>query len=224
MRTLDLILTQTHILAGVLVLLAGCANIVMRPKGGKWHRLVGKLYVAGMAAIFITSMAIIALFRFNLFLMVIAIFSFYMCFSGYRVLRRKKMGQHTWVDVAGAVIAGLAGVGLTLYGIRGVAMEGLGMLHILCIVFGLSTLNAVWADINAFRGRGMDDRMWWLYQHLQAMLGSYIAAVTAFAVQNGDRFAPGFEHRWLFWVVPPVVGTTCIVYMVRHYRNKHSKA
>jgi uncharacterized membrane protein len=222
--TLDLILTRTHILAGVLVLLSGLANVVMRPKGGKWHRLVGKMYVAGMATIFLSSIAILTLFRFNLFLLVIAIFSFYMCFSGYRVLRRKKMGQQTWVDYAGAAIAGVAGAGLTLFGIYGMVIKGVDVLYILCIVFGLSTLNAVRADINAFRGRGMDDRMWWFYQHLQAMLGSYIAAVTAFAVQNGDRFAPDFEHQWLFWVVPPVVGTTCIVYMVRHYRNKHSAA
>jgi len=224
LNTFDLILTQAHILSGVLVLLAGLANIVMWPKGGRWHRLVGKVYVAGMATIFFTSIVIISLFRFNLFLHVIAIFSFYMCFSGYRVLKRKKLGQQNWTDYAAAVIAGLAGVGLTVLGIYGTIAHGANALYILCIVFGLSTLNAVMADINSFRGKGMDDRMWWLYQHIQAMLGSYIAAVTAFAVQNGDRFAPDFAHRWLFWVVPPVMGSTCIVFMVRYYRKKHSGA
>lgn len=223
MEALDTFLSWSHVLAGALVLLSGLAAMIVRPKGGKWHRAIGKTYFYGMLWIAISAVGIIALFRFNLFLLVIAVFSFYMCFSGYRVLRRKKPGQQTWADWTGAIVATLAGAVLLFIGLKGMVVKGLHPIFILCIVFGLMTALNGWGDIRIFRKKEMPERMWWWYHHMQAMIGSYIAAFSAFVVQNGDRYLPEFEHRWLFWVAPALVGTPVIILWIRYYRKRFNE-
>lgn len=217
---LDTLLTWLHIAAGALVLLSGVVAMVAQPKGAKLHRLSGQIYVAGMAAIFISAVGIIALFRFNLFLLVIAVFSFYMTFSGVRVLAFKKQGKYGLVDYVVAALSAIAGLALVGVGAKGLYAKGFAVVFVLCIGFGLSTLQAVWANVKIFSGRGMSDKRWWFFHHMQNMLGSYIAAFTAFTVQNGDNLMPNFAHAWLFWVLPPVVGSVGIVIWSRYYHQK----
>ena len=86
MPTFNRMLTRGHILAGVSGLLSGLANIIVRPKGGHWHPLAGKLYLAGMTTIFLASINIITMFRVNLFQWFIAILSRYECFGSDRIV------------------------------------------------------------------------------------------------------------------------------------------
>lgn len=220
MEVLDKLLIWSHILAGALVLLSGLAAMVIRPKGGRWHRIIGKVYFYGMLCIVASAVGIMVLFRFNLFLLVIAVFSFYMSFTGYRVLKRKKPGQQTWVDWMAAIVALLSGAGLLLIGIKSLVFKGPHPMFILCIIFGLMTAVSGWGDIRVFRRKEVSERMWWWYHHMQAMIGSYIAAFSAFVVQNGDRFLPDFQYGWLFWLAPTIVGTPAIMLWLRHYRQK----
>lgn len=220
MELLDKFLTLSHIIAGGLVLLTGLLNMVMRPKGGKWHRTIGKVYFWGMLWIALSAFGIITLFRFNLFLLIIAIFSFYLAFSGYRVLKRKKPGQQSAIDWAGAIIALVAGLVLFGVGLKGIIGRGVHPFLILAMVFGGLTMLNARTDIRMFRSTEVDEKQWWWYHHMQAMVGSYIAAFTAFMVQNGDRFFPHFEHQWIFWIGPTLVGTPAIIFWIRHYRAK----
>jgi cytochrome c-type biogenesis protein CcmH/NrfF len=220
MGTLDTLLTWSHILGGALVLLSGMAAMLVQPKGGRLHKRVGLVYFYGMLWVAVSAVAIISFFRFNLFLLVIAIFSFYQCFSGYRVLRRKRPGQQTWIDWSGAIIALLAGIVLLIVGINGLHDKGVHPIFILCLIFGLMTALSAWADMRIFRRTDMPERMWWWYHHMQAMIGSYIAAFTAFVVQNGERLPPDLKYGWLLWLAPTLIGTPVIFFWIGHYRKK----
>jgi uncharacterized membrane protein len=220
MEILDTVLTWTHIVSASLVLLSGLAAMLIRPKGGRLHRNIGKAYFYGMLVVVLSAVGIIVLLRFNLFLLVIAVFSFYLCFTGYRVLHRKRPGQQTAVDWTGAIIAILSGLALLFIGTKGLLTTGIQPIFILCAVFGSMTALSGWTDVRIFKQNQMDDKMWWWYHHMQSMIGSYIAALSAFLVQNGDRYLPDFPYPWIFWLAPTIVGTPVIVFWIRYYRNK----
>jgi uncharacterized membrane protein len=220
MELFDIILTWTHIVSASVVLLSGLAAMLVRPKGGRWHRNIGKTYFYAMVLVVLSAVGIIVLLRFNLFLLVIAVFSFYLCFTGYRVLYRKRPGQQTAVDRAGAVIAILSGLVLVFIGVKGLVTKGMHPIFVLSAIFGSMTALSGWTDVRIFKKKEMDEKMWWWYHHIQSMIGSYIAAFSAFLVQNGDRYLPDFQHRWLFWLAPTIVGTPVIVFWIRYYRKR----
>lgn len=220
MEIIDIILTWTHVISAALVLLSGLAAMIIRPKGGRLHRNIGKVYFYGMLVVVLSAVGIIVLLRFNLFLLVIAVFSFYLCFTGYRVLHRKRPGQQTTVDWTGAIIAILSGLALLFIGTKGLMTTSIQPIFILCAVFGSMTALSGLTDVRIFKKKGMDDKMWWWYHHMQSMVGSYIAALSAFLVQNGNRYLPDFPYPWMFWLAPTIVGTPVIVFWIRYYRNR----
>jgi hypothetical protein len=82
------------------------------------------------------------------------------------------------------------------------------------VVFGSigSVLGLV--DVKTFIRPAIDRHGWW-YAHMRGMIGSYIAAVTAFSV-NTFIFLPTVV-RWLW---PTAIGLPLIVFWIRHYRRK----
>jgi len=218
---LKTILLKSHALAGFLTLLFGTMNLLNK-KGAKLHKRIGIAYMLCMGWIFVSALFIIAFFRFNFFLMVIAVFSFYLCFSGYRVLKRKKPGKETWMDWTAAILTMLFGIyllGMAVY----LLVKGNSILGILCIVFGFGTCIAAWNDIKIFRTKEFNEKQWWWYHHMQAMCASMIAAVTAFLVQNAGKFFPDFEQGWILWLLPTVLATPLLVVWIRKYRGEFEK-
>src|SRR5580698_11530883 len=86
---------------------AGSGAFVLAPlalvtaKGGKAHRLWGKIYFWCMTVVAVTAL-VMAVYLPILFLALVAIFSFYAAFVGYRVLSQKAAykGENvvTWLD------------------------------------------------------------------------------------------------------------------------------
>lgn len=226
MDAISQLLIFLHVFAGGTTLTTGLLAIILK-KGGPIHRQIGKVYFWSMFTIFATAMLMLVLVRFNLFLLVVAIFSFYMSFSGYRVLRRKKLGEQTWIDWSGAIISLIAGIGIFIYG--GLGLFGFiniyaSALVYLCLFFGFFTAQTAWGDIKIFKKKNLEDKMWWLYHHIQAMVGSFIAAVTAFLVQNGQGLIPFPDFQWLIWVLPAMMGVPIITLWIRKYRRKYQVA
>ena len=88
MSSLITTLRVIHISAGMLAL--GLAPVAMLTvKGGQAHRRWGKIYFWAMAVVASTAV-ILALWRPQIFLALLAVFSFYMAFTGYRALSRKR--------------------------------------------------------------------------------------------------------------------------------------
>ena len=209
---------------------AGFTALVMAPlammtqKGGSQHRRWGKIYFWAMFAIFVTVLALVY-FRPNFFLFMISILSFYGAFTGYRALYRKRPALGAgplWLDWLGAGVAAVAGLvflawgGLTAFGL--LATEIPPVFGLVGVGFGVSLGLYAVSVIRSFL-QPSPDRNWWWYYHIARMSGSYIAAVTAFTVQNVTRHMPA-DLAWLPWVLPALIGTPLIARTIRHYRQK----
>ena len=89
MELLFKIILIIHIIAGSIALFTGTINII-RKKGDKPHRLVGKYFFFSMLINAVAGF-IMSVFHPNLFLLIIAVFSFYMTATGQRFLSLKRI-------------------------------------------------------------------------------------------------------------------------------------
>lgn len=216
--------TYFHILSGTLMLLVGGYLLFAPGKGNRRHKQLGKVFALSTSGVVLSAVLIMVFFRFSPFLFAIAIFSGYMCFSGYRVLRRKKQGSHTALDWSVAVVTAISGIALLIYGILLLQKPGLEVLAYLSIGFAVAITHTAYRDIRVFLRKKPMEKMWWWYQHMGNMGGAWIASLTAFLVQNGGRFFPGFEQQWIFWVAPGVAYGVAMTIWVGKYRRKFNPA
>jgi hypothetical protein len=199
-----------HILFGSVALFVAPAAMLTR-KGGLWHRRWGKIFFWSITGVAVTAV-VMSLIRSGLFFLLVALFSFYLAFTGYRVLYRKTPQQHATAGDWIAALAMLAGsVALLAYGAYLMVTSSFGMV---ALVFGALGLLFAIRDLSEFRHHPADKRAWW-YAHMTRMLAAYIATLTAFSVVN-FRFLPPIT-RWLW---PTIVGTAGIIVWRRYYRRK----
>ena len=220
---METLLIFTHVGAGITALIFAPLAMLTQ-KGGAAHRRWGRVYFWAMFVIFVTALAILFV-RPNIFLFIISILSFYGAFSGVRSLRRKhpERGERAApLDWIGAAIALSAGVGFIVWG--ALPLTGLTMgetpvaFSILGIVFGIFLGKDALDDLKSFRSPNPDPMWWWTY-HLERMVGSYLAAVTAFMVQNVGPLLPE-ALVWTVWAAPGLLGGIGISYWIRYYHKK----
>ncbi len=220
---IETLLVLSHVGAGITALFVAPVAMLTR-KGGNAHKRWGRVYFWAMTLIFITALLLLTV-RPNIFLTLISVLSFYGVFSGVRSLKRKNPAQGqgpTWPDVLAARLALAAGLVFILWG--GSTLAGLGGLElpstfsVLGIVFGIVLSKDAWGDLKSFRRPNPDPRWWWTY-HLERMVGSYLAAVTAFLVQNAGPLLPD-SLAWVVWVAPGVLGGFGIALWIRYYQKK----
>lgn len=204
------VVLSLHIFFGGIGLFVAPGAMLTR-KGGLWHRRWGKAYFWSMVVVVLTAV-LMSLVRFNPLLLLIAVFSFYLAFSGYRVLYRKTPQQRARVgDWSAATLMSAGGAVQIAYGIYLLLTTSLG---IVAIVFGILGLSLAVSDIRSFLRPPVDKRAWW-YSHMTSMLAAYIATVSAFSVVNFHFLPP--VARWL-WAT--VVGTIGIVIWTRYYQKR----
>jgi hypothetical protein len=199
-----------HIFFGMLALFVAPAAMIAH-KGGLWHRRWGKVFFWAMAVVALSAV-LLSVLRPQLFLPMVAVFSFYLAFTGYRVLYRKSP-QHLagTLDWVGAGLMLLGGAGLLCYGAFLVRTSSFGTV---AITFGTVGLLLAISDVRAFRNPSSDKRAWW-FTHMRRMMAAYIATVTAFSAVNFQFLPP--VARWLW---PSVAGTLGILTWVRYYQRK----
>lgn len=199
-------LLYLHILAGFISL--GIAYVLLFiKKGNKRHKKLGMIYVYGMSTIFVTAIPLSLLGEFNPFLFVIAIFSFYLAFSGYRQGRDRNGAREQIDKVLGVFITATSilfySMAVSLYLIE-------DSMWITSVVFGSIALGM---GINDFRRMKIVERPDFYDRtnlHLNLMLGGTVATTTAFIVTIDP-----FSILWLNWVAPTIVGTPIIIYFSR---------
>lgn len=217
---METILIYSHAAAGGGVLLLGLLNFINR-SGNKNHVLTGRIYVGSMWWICLSALLIITFYRFSFFLMVIGVLTFYSSFVGVRVLRRRKSNQEKWYDWLISTLTALFGLGLIGYAISiFIRAESFHWLGALSVVFGYFTLSSGVRDIRFFLSNRKREDLWWLSQHINAIGGSYIAAVTAFAVQNSELFIPN-EYNWLAWILPPALLIPVLTQISKKHRQQY---
>ena len=193
------ILLTIHILAGTIALL--CAALaVTSEKGKKLHVLSGRTYFWCMVAIFLTAIPM-SIITSNIFLFLIAIFSFYLAFAGMRFARNRK-GVATTLDWIIVSLMILSGVGMWI--LAAIYFTNNNSQYIPLLVFGFIAIALGYADFKSHKNKTAIGKER-LSRHLTNMMGGTIAVITAVLVVNVD-----LEPAWVWWVLPTALITPVI--------------
>jgi uncharacterized membrane protein len=210
------ILLTLHIIGGTVGLTCGFINMI-RKKGDKTHKLVGKGFLYGMLTAGFMSFALSILHP-NPFLFMVGILTIFLVGTGQRYLSLKNLDKGQKPLMVDWALSLMMLVG-------GIAFVGIGINHliqgdtfgIVFTVFGLLGLRNVFKDFNIYQGK-ISVKNYWLIEHIGRMSGGFIASVTAVLVVNGKYFS--FIPDVLLWLLPTIVITPLIVSWVRKYRVK----
>jgi uncharacterized membrane protein len=199
--TLFNVLLGMHIFFGSVSLLLG-AFILLTKKGDKRHKLAGMIYFYAML---LTAMLAIVMTYLNpnVFLFITAVFTAYMILSGKRYLNKRSTDDVSMIDWLLTVAMCLFGLVFVTLGILNVVQSN--FFGIVLIVFGGISMMFVYDDYINFTGKSTV-KNYWLITHLQRMVGSYIAASTAFLVVN-NTLLPGV----VAWLLPTVLFVPLII-------------
>src|ERR1700734_1817934 len=201
---------------------AGGASFVLAPialataKGGKQHKRWGKVYLWSMGIVAATAIPMAFFFPVR-FLALVAVFSFYFAFSGYRVLRLKELargGSAEPIDwIAGPMTFCSSALLAWLSWFRPASIE---VLPIVGVIFGFIGMRGSAKQLLSFVRKPKEKMFWW-YTHLGSFIGSYIAAWSAFSVVTLPVVFG--NHVWL-WLWPTAVGIPAIVLTTAYYKRK----
>lgn len=217
MEQLFFLIRIVHVVAGATALLTGLFAM-LTVKGGKAHRLNGKLYFWSMAVIFVSSIYM-AIFKSMIFFVLIAFFSFQAAFNGYRILYLKNLhkGQKAELpDYIGIVVGMLAAVSMLYLGIVNALKNN--QAGIILLVFGAFYALGVWNEIRKFQ-KPPTQKMHWKYKHIGQMGGAYIATMTAFLVNNAYLFS--FVPPLILWLSPTLIGLIIITRVLNKYKKQY---
>ena len=195
------ILVPIHIVAGSLALIFS-AMALSSTKGKKLHIFSGKAYVWCMAAIFFTALPM-AIISDNIFLLLIALFSFYLAFAGMRFAANRQ-GIATNLDWFAIGIMLLSGMSMWILSI--LYFIDNNSQYIPLLVFGCVAGALGFADFKSYQNKKAigQER---IARHLTNMMGGTISVITAVLVVNMS-----VEPLWIWWILPTVLITPIIVW------------
>ena len=204
------ILLTIHVACGGISILLGLI-ILLTVKGNQGHKRIGNIYFYAMLVAAILALPMSYLHP-SYFLFIIGVFTSYMLLTGKRYLKKRSLSDVTPVDWLLTIIMLLFGAIFIGMGIQDIFQSK--YFGIVFIVFGGLSLLFVGQDYINFKGRS-SVKNFWLTTHLQRMIGSYIASVTAFLVVN-NTFLPGV----VAWLLPTIILVPLIIYWSRKHEIK----
>ncbi len=220
MNILD-ILKPIHILAGSLTLLSGFIAITTK-KGQLYHRIAGKVFFWSMTVT--TALGLNAgIFRpdYQIFIP-IAIISFYQAASGYRILFIKNLhkGQKPqivdWALTIGMVLTSFVFI------LLGIINLGKDIFYSI-VLFSFSTIGLYCCGVDLFNYiKKPENKLYWLFIHIFRMSHGFIAAITAFLVNNSKLFP--FLPQVLLLIIPIAIGQPIITFTIWSYRKNLVKS
>ena len=188
------ILLPIHILGGTIALLSAIMAILSE-KGKKIHVLSGRTFFWSMLTIFLTAIPM-SIITSNIFLFLIAFFSFYFAFAGIRFARNRK-GIATTSDWIAVGLMILSGVGM--WTLAAVLFMNNNSMYIPLLVFGFGAIVLGYGDFKSHKNKTAIGKER-IGRHLQNMIGGTIAVITAVLVVNVK-----IEPVWIWWVLPTVL-------------------
>lgn len=230
METLRELLRWTHMVGGISALLLFWVP-ALSPKGGTLHRRAGRAYLWAMWLVVVTGLPLAALFFlrgqwfFGAFLAYLAVITGAALWSGIEVFKHKRSAagfrtpQHAalgWTNAAAAVA-------ILVMGLFGPVPE---QVRVLFVAFSVIGFSGAWTTWRFFRAPPSDPRYWW-YFHLGNLIGTGIAAHTAFAAFGARRLFPelGLDGWGLLpWLAPTVVGLAATAWANAFYQRKFAVA
>lgn len=213
METLFTVLLILHIAAGTISLISGPVSMVNR-KGGRQHRLTGKVFFYAMMLVAVTAVAMAVLPNHHSpFLLIIGVFSAYLVSSGYRVLYLKGLvkGQKPQLlDWVTTLTMAVFAIYFIYTGVESISSSN----GVVLVVFGSIALALVVNDVRKYI-KAPADKNFWLYDHITRMVAGNIAAFTAFLVVNNTVLPPVVA-----WLGPTVIGSAVISFFITKYKLK----
>ena len=194
----------THIIAGSISLIAAVLA-VLSSKGKKLHILSGRTYFWGMAIIFLTAIPM-SIVSANIFLFLVAIFSFYLAYAGMRFARNRKgiANFFDWVAIGLMVLSGV----IMLFLATNYFMNSNSQ-YITLTVFGFIAISLGYADFKSYRNKSAIGKQR-IARHLTNMLAGTIAVITAVLVTNVN-----IEPVFILWILPTIIITPIIFWWNR---------
>ena len=161
----------------------------------------GRVYAVAMTLVFVTAIPL-AILASSTFLFLIALFSFYLVFAGWRFARNRQRRAHPVDWIAVAVIAT---TGLCMWGYAVVlAIHGSSQWVTLVLFGGIAIALGIADALFHWKQPGGQRRV---ARHLTNMMAGTIATITAVTVVNVDM-----EPAWVPWILPTVVITPLIAW------------
>ena len=214
-RTMELaykIILFLHAFGGGLALLSGLGAIATK-KGGAWHTRSGLVYYWSMMLVIVSGFYV-GVARSNFFLLMIAIFSFYMAYTGKRSLRNKIGFSLNYWDLTVAFLGLIVSFIMIGLGVRILLVSGgLGSAPMLFVFGAILGFMSGEDFVNGLKKKTKPGG--WLIKHVGRMGGSFIATSTAFLLVNID-----IEPAWVIWPCPTVVGSVLITIAIRRLTAK----
>ncbi len=201
---------------------AGAGSFLFAPvalataKGGKQHKRWGMVYLWCMGVVAATALPM-AIYRPVLFLALVAVFSFYMAFSGYRVLKLKDLvrgGHAKTIDWIAAIVTFCSSLALATVG--WFYPDVMHVPRVVSIAFGIIGIRLAYVEMRSFVTKPKEKMFWW-YTHLGNFIGSYIAAWSAFSVVTLTQV---LGNTWYVWLWPTIVGVPAIFMTTAFYKRK----
>lgn len=203
-----------HIATGFVALITGFISM-LNTKGGKRHRLTGKLFFIFMTGVFISA-TIVSIAKGLAFLFMVGFFSYYLACSGYRSLHLKKLHLQQkpalldWFISITGVVSGAALIWFSIHWFRdrgawGTVPFAFGSF---CLISGIKDLKSFFVP--------PANKLHWLFTHGARMGGSFAASLTAFIVTNvyiGSL-------TWILWILPGGLVAIWIGRLLKGYRLK----
>ena len=214
MEKLIQILIILHVIAGFTAFLIGPVAI-FSDKFGKPHRMTGRIFSIAMAIVFVTSI-VVCIYKSNIFLFMVAFFSFYSVVSGVRILKLKKLGTRQvakWYDWAIHSTFFVTCISFLTYAIYLYDKHGFNTLSVLCALFAVGGFFSTRANVSPFINKS-PAAGFWLDYHRSNMIGAYVATVTAFSAQQLH-----FMPMLLQWTWPTLLILPASSYFNRKYKS-----
>ena len=203
---------------------AGFGTFVLAPialataKGGKQHKRWGMVYLWCMGIVAATALPM-AFFRPILFLALVAVFSFYAAFAGYRILHLKDLvrgGSAQAIDWIAAIVTFCSSAVLAFLG--AFHADKIQVIPIVGIAFGFLGMRLAYSQMKTFIKKPTEKMFWW-YDHLGLFIGSYIASWSAFSAVTLPQF---LGNHWYVWLWPSIIGVPAIILTTGYYHRKFS--
>ena len=194
------LLLVTHILAGGIAVL-GAALAIISDKGKRLHVLSGRTFFWGMAIIFLTAIPM-SIINSNVFLFLVAIFSFYLAYAGMRFARNRQgvASLLDWIAIGLVVSSGLIMWFLAIFHFMNNNSQ-----YITLTIFGFIAISLGYGDFRGYKNKSSIGKQR-IARHLTNMLAGTIAVITAVLVTNVD-----VEPAYIFWILPTIVITPLII-------------
>ena len=144
----------------------------------------------------------------NVFLFLIAIFSFYLAYAGMRFARNRTgiANIFDWVAVGLMILSGTLMWCLAIYYFINNNSQ-----YITLIIFGFIAISLGYTDFRGYRNKSVIGKQR-IARHLTNMLAGTIAVITAVLVTNIY-----IEPVFILWILPTIVITPIIFWWNRKY-------